>query len=81
MIRAIYQYPDNGYELDRLRCLAVLLEVGKSYEVEQIDMGHSHTNVYLKGYEFPFNSVSFEFEEDGKPLDIFSDRRFNPYLK
>jgi hypothetical protein len=56
------------------------LEYGKEYEVEDIDMGQSYTSVYIIGKPFPYNSVFFEFYEDGKPLDIYRDKRFNKYL-
>lgn len=54
------------------------------YEVEHISMGQSYTSIYLSnpkvGTKNPFNSVMFDFFEDDKELDIFSDRRFNPYF-
>ena len=56
------------------------LEYGKEYEVRGIDMGQSYTSVYLKDMRNPYNSVIFEFYEDGKPLDIYRDTRFNPYI-
>lgn len=56
------------------------LEYGKMYEVEDIDMGQSYTSVYLKDMRNPYNSVIFEFYEDGKSLDIYRDTRFNPYV-
>ena len=44
-------------------------------------MGQFYTYIRLKkfGNRF-FNSVFFEFYEDGEPLNIFEDDRFNPYL-
>ena len=56
------------------------LEYGKEYEVRGIDMGQSYTSVYLKDMRNPYNSVIFEFYEDGKQLDIYRDTRFNPYI-
>lgn len=56
------------------------LEYGKEYEVGGIDMGQSYTSVYLKDMRNPYNSVIFEFYEDGMPLDIYSDTRFNSYI-
>lgn len=56
------------------------LEYGKTYEVEGIDMGQSYTSIYLKDMQNPYNSVIFEFYEDSKPLDIYLDTRFNPYI-
>ena len=56
------------------------LEYGKTYEVEDIDMGQSYTSVYLKDMRNPYNSVIFEFYEDGMPLNIYCGTRFNSYL-
>ena len=56
------------------------LEYGKMYEVEGIDMGQSYTSIYLKDMRNPYNSVIFKFYEDGKPLNIYRDKRFNKYL-
>ncbi len=36
------------------------LEVGKVYEVEDIEVHTCHTKIYLKGFPKPFNSVHFE---------------------
>lgn len=56
------------------------LEEGQSYEVKSIDMGQSYTWISLNGFREPFNSVCFKFFENGKPLNIYKDRRFNPYM-
>lgn len=56
------------------------LEYGKMYEVEDIDMGQSYTSVYIVNKPYPYNSIIFEFYENGKLLDIYKDARFNPYL-
>lgn len=56
------------------------LEVGKEYEVRNISMGPSFTFVLLKDIIAAVNSVCLKFYEDGKPLDIYKDARFNPYL-
>ena len=60
------------------------LKIGELYEVSYISMGQSYTSIYLEkpkeGTKNPFNSVIFEFYEHGEELDIYSDRRFNPYL-
>lgn len=56
------------------------LEIGKQYEVECISMGQSHTSIQLKDKKGIYNSVIFKFYENGNELDIYSDKRFNPYL-
>lgn len=54
------------------------LRVGDFYEVEFIDMGSCYTTVYLKDFpKLSFNSVNFEFFES---IDIYKDKRYNPYL-
>ena len=80
MIKAIFKHPQSG-DLDDKNTIKVAgLKVDEAYEVEEIDMRSWHTDIFLKGYRGSFNSVAFEFEEDGKPLDIYSDPRFNPFL-
>lgn len=74
MVTAKYLYPENGY------CPVEELEVGGEYDVFNIMMGQSHTAIYLENFDKPFNSVNFEFFENGEPLDIFKDSRFNPYI-
>ena len=68
---------------------SMYLQIGKKYEVDYITMGQSHTNVHLKDklknkitgkFVSCFNSVYFDFYENGEPIDIFSDTRFNPYI-
>lgn len=56
------------------------LEVGKMYEVEEISMGQSYTSIDLKNRIRSYNSVIFEFYEGDKQIDIYSDKRFNPYI-
>ena len=57
---------------------------GEEYEVESVSMGQSYTSICLttpkEGTKNPFNSVIFNFFEDNKELNIYSDNRFNPYL-
>lgn len=57
---------------------------GEIYEVEYISMGQSYSSIYLKnpkeGTKNPFNSVIFNFYENEKKINIFKDRRFNPYI-
>ena len=57
------------------------LTEGTIYEVEDISMGQSYTSVYLKEHQRGYNSVYFEFYENDQQLDIFKDKRFNPYIR
>ena len=56
------------------------LEINKVYKVDYIDMGQSSTDIYLKGIKHSFNSVCFKFYENKRPINIYKDKRFNPYL-
>lgn len=80
MVTAKFEYPNNGYGSDIQRAKEYGLVVGSEYPVKDVCMGQSHTSVYLEGIKVPFNSVHFEFFEDGKPLNIYRDNRFNPYI-
>jgi hypothetical protein len=71
---------DCGYESDQKQVEDMF--IGNKYEVENISVGQSHTNVYLKGHPVSFNSIHFEFTDDnGNPVDIFKDARFSPYIQ
>lgn len=72
---AVYNYPENGYHP------ATQLEVGKEYAVECVDMGRYYTGIKLSGIDGCFNSVQFDFFEDGKPVDIYRSPKYNPYLQ
>ena len=80
-IYAVVETLRAGYVCEEEMVKTLGFKVGDKFELECIDMGGSSTSIYLK--DFPnhsFNSVFFEFEENGKELDIYSDTRFNPYL-
>ena len=78
MITVKLMHPDAGYDADKQNIKK--LQPNTHYTVFSIDMGQSHTYVYLVDVNGAFNSVNFEFYEDEKLIDIFSDKRFNPYL-
>lgn len=80
MLTAKYTHPDNGYEFERLDA-SQLLQLNQEYEVDFIDMSGFHTDIYLVGFKKPFNSVLFDFFEDGKEIDIFRSPKYNPYLR
>ena len=80
-VYAIVSSLTSGHEDDQEQIKNLNFKVGDKFEVENISMGQSYTSLTLK--EFPkqsFNSSNFSFEEDGKELNIFNDKRFNPYL-
>lgn len=73
-LTAVYNYPQNGYRP------ADQLEVGKEYPVERVNMGQTTTDIHISGLGC-FNSVQFDFFEDGKPIDIYRSPKYNPYLR
>lgn len=80
-IYAVVETLEAGYDCEEDMVKSLGFKVGDKFEVDYIGIGGSSTSIQLK--EFPnqsFNSVFFEFKEDGKELDIFDDKRFNPYL-
>lgn len=79
-VYAIVEHLDRGYDGDKKQAEEAGFKVGDRFTVKDVSMGQSHTTVYLREHDRGFNSVFFTFEEDGKPLDIYSDHRFNPYI-
>ena len=55
-------------------------KVGDCIPVNNINMGQSSTSIYLEGFKDSFNSVFFNFKENGKEINIYGDKRYNPYL-
>ncbi len=80
MVTAKFVHPENGYPSDIEKSKKVGLVIGSDYPVSNISVGQSYTNVFLENFPGAFNSVQFEFYEDGDPINIFCDRRFNPYI-
>ena len=74
-LTAVYNYPQNGYRP------ATQLDVGKEYPVECVNMGQSSTYIALSGFSGYYNSVQFDFFEDGKPIDIYRSPKYNPYMR
>ena len=80
MLYAKFVYPNSGRDCNIEHAKKVGLKVGERYEVEDIIMGGFTTSIFLKDIEGSFNSVQFEFEEDGESIDIFDSPKYNPYL-
>lgn len=80
MLHAKYIYPKNGTASDQKHAKKYL-STGGLYKVERVNIGGSFTDIYLTGVKTPFNSVQFEFYENGKKIDIYKDPRFSPYIK
>ena len=79
-IIAIVETLEAGYDYQKQKMIDLGFKVGDRIEVKDIVVHQSSTDVYLEGYSDSFNSVFFEFEENGEELDIYNDRRFNDYL-
>jgi hypothetical protein len=74
-------HPDNGYDSDKERIKQ--LDTTKLYEVADggIHMSQSSTTIFLVGIKQGFNSVQFTFySEDGKEINIYCMKEFNPYI-
>lgn len=70
-----------GTKYDR-ESIQKYLEFGKFYTLNFVDMGRSHTDVFLNETgKQSFNSINLSFyEEDGTPINIYNDKRFNPFM-
>ena len=80
-IYAVVETLIAGYDYEKEMVKSLGFKEGDKFEVDYIDMDGSSTSIYLKDFpNQPFNSVFFEFEENGEELDIYDDTRFNPYL-
>ena len=79
MLYAKFMYPDSGHDCDVEFAKKMGLKVGEKYEVEDLSMGGSHTSIFLKDIQGVFNSVQFDFEEDGESIDIYDSPKYNPY--
>ncbi len=55
------------------------LEVGKKYPVSMIDMGQSHTSVFLEDKKSVYNSIRFKFYIGEREIDIYKSGLINGY--
>jgi len=77
---AKFTHPDKGQELQR-REINRLCKINGEYELATVYMKEDITTVRLIGYFEWFNSIFFDFFEDGKEVDIYTDPRFNPFIR
>jgi len=64
-------HPENGYEHDRER--VKILDPNIKYVVTNVSVGRSSSSFGLA--EFPgksFNTIQFEFYEDGRLIDVIN---------
>lgn len=79
-VYAIVTTLDGGYDHDKEHAAEAKLKIGDRLTVKYISMGQSHTSVHVNEHTGGFNSIYFDFEENGEPLNIYRDHRFNPYI-
>ena len=79
-VTAIVTTLDAGYDYEKQKMIGLGIKVGDRFTIRSIDMGQSSTFIYLIEHSGHFNSVFFDFEENGEELNIYGDPRFNPYL-
>lgn len=79
MLYAIF-LGENGHDWEVPDAIKNGLMVGEKYEVSHVEMGGCSTSIELIDKNNSYNSVMFEFEEDGQPIDIYRDKRYNPYM-
>ena len=79
------EHPTNAYEHDKQ--LVAELNADEYYSIRYIEVGGSHTSVYLINDKKRYNSVNFEFyykdEENDLYIkyDIFNDPDINIYCQ
>ena len=56
---ALYSYPMNGYAHHHADALAAGLVVGQAYRIFHVDVYAYSTDIWLEGYDWPFNSCMF----------------------
>lgn len=77
---AVVKTLNAGHDFERQKMIDLGFKVGDCIPVNNINMGQSRTSIYLEGFKDSFNSVFFNFKEDGKEINIYGDKRYNPYL-
>lgn len=71
----------HGYDHDKKQMAKHNLQLGDRLEVRTVSMGQSSTSIGMVEPNEWFNSVNFRFEtEEGYPVDIYRDPRYNPYM-
>lgn len=78
MIIAKFNHPNAGYNGDGEETLH-FLKVGGKYTLDHVSMGQSYTTVWINGCDRGFNSVLFDFYENGKKVELQDYPEFNPY--
>ena len=80
-IFAKYSYPENGTRFERLE-VSKLLNVGRYYLVDQIEVGNSYASIKLTNFDYIFNSIFFDFfNSEGEKIDIYKNPLYNYYIR
>ena len=70
MLKAKYNKPDSGWEEDQELCRKLLV-LNETYSVYNVEVHSWHTDVYLCGFDEPFNSVNFTYyDETGNEVEL-----------
>ena len=77
-IIAKFTHPDYGYTWQQEEAKK-LLTIGEEYRVKSVNMGQSYTDVWLVGINRAFNSVLFDFYDNGREVELRDYPEFNPY--
>lgn len=80
MLTAKYLHTEAGTTFDRWNA-DTKLELGKEYHVRKVDMGAFRTDIQLAEAEGTFNSMLFDFYEDGKLVNIYRSTKYNPMAR
>lgn len=78
MITAKFNHPNSGDNGDAEQALR-FLEVGGEYTLNYVSMGLTYTTVWVSGCNRGFNSVLFDFYENGKKVELQDYPEFNLY--
>ncbi len=68
-----------GYNVEQEEVINIGWEVGDEFEVVAFSIGQSSSTVQLNKLGF-FNTVFFDFYENGIKINPYRDSRFNWYL-
>lgn len=72
---------NGGYDSDKEEVAKSGLKIGDKIEIEHIKMHSSSTDLKLYGHKNTFNSVFFKIVNNkGLDVDIFSMKKYNPFL-
>lgn len=70
MLKAKFNKPESGWDEDQERCRELLI-LDEVYDVYDVEAHSWHTDVYLCGFDKPFNSVNFTYyDKNGNEVEL-----------